>query len=166
MHDPKGNGIMLIVADSSALVALAMCDCLHVLEELFGEVRVPKAVYAEVCKEGKPCADILAKWLENRVYPVRYNPLLFTGAGLGNGEIEAMTLCLEMAASFLLVDDKRARKVALLNNIEIMGTLGVLLMAKQQGLIVHIKPLIQQLQDSSLHISPKLFQVVLEKAGE
>lgn len=157
---------MLIVADSSALVALAVCDCLDVLEKMFQEVRVPDAVYNEVCCEGKPYADILAEWLEGKVCTVNYNPLLFTGVGLGDGEIEAMTLCLESSASFLLIDDRRARKVAVLNDIQIMGSLGILLQAKRKGIIPHVKPLFDRLQATTLRFSPLLIQNLLEEAGE
>ncbi len=40
---------MIVIADSSALVALSACQCLPVLEQLFGEVKVPEAVFGEVC---------------------------------------------------------------------------------------------------------------------
>ncbi len=35
---------MIVIADSSALVALSVCQCLPVLEQLFGKVKVPEAV--------------------------------------------------------------------------------------------------------------------------
>jgi len=44
---------MILIADSSALVALSVVDKLDVLEQLFGEVYVPRAVYEEVSKENK-----------------------------------------------------------------------------------------------------------------
>jgi predicted nucleic acid-binding protein len=40
---------MIVVADSSALVALSVCDSLLLLDALFGEGKVPQAVYDEVC---------------------------------------------------------------------------------------------------------------------
>lgn len=49
---------MLIVADSSALVALALCGGLELLDRLFEDVRVPQAVYDEVVVEGKAAAHI------------------------------------------------------------------------------------------------------------
>ncbi len=45
---------MLVVADSSALVALALCDGLNLLDQLFDEVKVPQAVDDEVVVKGKP----------------------------------------------------------------------------------------------------------------
>jgi predicted nucleic acid-binding protein len=49
---------MLIIADSSALVALALCNGLELLDRLFAEVRVPQAVYDEVIVDGKLAAEI------------------------------------------------------------------------------------------------------------
>ena len=40
---------MIVIADSSALVALSVCESLLLLDALFGEVKVPQAVYDEVC---------------------------------------------------------------------------------------------------------------------
>jgi predicted nucleic acid-binding protein len=45
---------VIIIADSSPLVALALCDCLDILDALFGEVRVSQTVYEEgvsVCRD-------------------------------------------------------------------------------------------------------------------
>jgi hypothetical protein len=62
---------MLIVADSSALVALALCDGLELLSRLFAEIRVPQAVYDEVIVEGKPAAQMLQNYLKGKVMPAR-----------------------------------------------------------------------------------------------
>ena len=50
---------MLIIADSSALVALALCDGLTFLDQLFDEINVPQSVFEEVIVKGKPAANIL-----------------------------------------------------------------------------------------------------------
>ncbi len=54
---------MIVIADSSALIALSICNCLPILEPLFGEIQVPTAVFKEVCIPGKPEAEILRTWL-------------------------------------------------------------------------------------------------------
>ena len=113
---------MLIVADSSALVSLANCRCLHVLGNLFDEVKVPQAVFDEVVIEGKPEAEALHSYLKGKVVSVDLTQFVIDAGGLGRGEIEAMALYKRLHASLLLVDDKRARKVARLNKIEIVGS--------------------------------------------
>ena len=62
---------MILIADSSALVALSIVDKLDVLEKLFGEVYVPRAVYDEVHKENKSEAYKLAHYCKNRVLDIQ-----------------------------------------------------------------------------------------------
>ncbi|MBW2738430.1 MAG: DUF3368 domain-containing protein [Deltaproteobacteria bacterium] len=77
-----------------------------------------------------------------------------------------MTLYKKLQADFLLIDDKRARKVARLNNIEIIGSQGVLLFAKQKGLIKKIKPFLDKLRTSDIHINQRLIKKTLLLANE
>lgn len=58
---------MILIADSSALIALAHCDCLEILETLFGEIKVPEAVYKEVIYESKPESEKLKKFLFQKI---------------------------------------------------------------------------------------------------
>ena len=51
---------MIVIADSSALVALSICECLPMLDVLFTEVKVPQEVYDEVCIAGKPEPQVLS----------------------------------------------------------------------------------------------------------
>jgi len=58
---------MIVIADSSALVALSICDGLPLLDRLFGEVKVPQAVYDEVCIANKAESPVLKAYLEGKV---------------------------------------------------------------------------------------------------
>ena len=69
-----------------------------------------------------------------------------------------VNLCKTLHADYLLVDDKRARKVARLNQITITGSQGGLLFAKHEGLISQVKPFFNQLRASDIHISERLIQ--------
>lgn len=157
---------MLVVADSSALVALATCQCLELLDQLFDEVKVPQTVFDEVIVEGKPLAEILRQYLAGKVIEVDLANFVINIGGLGRGELEAMALYKQLHADYLLIDDKRARKIALLNHITITGSQGILLLAKQEGLIPLVKPFIDQLRDSDIHISEQIIKKTLELAGE
>jgi predicted nucleic acid-binding protein len=157
---------MLVVADSSALVALAVCQCLHLLDDLFKDVNVPQSVYDEVVVPNKPEAEILRNYLERKIASIDLTGFIIDIGGLGRGELEAMALYKKLRADFLLVDDKRARKVASLNDIEIIGSQGVLLFAKQQGLIKKIKPFIDKLLSSDIYVSERLIKKTLQLAKE
>lgn len=122
---------MLVVADSSALVALAVCDGLQWLDQRFTHIRVPLAVYQECTINDKPKADVLQTYLADKIVNVDPLMTLLTPSGLGLGEVEAMTLYRQLHAAALLIDDRRARKVAQLNQLNTIGSLSLLLWAKQ-----------------------------------
>ena len=157
---------MLIVADSSALVALATCRALELLIKLYDDVKVPQAVYDEVTVSGKTEAMSLAEFLKSRVVPVDTTQFVLMAGGLGKGEIEAMLLHKALAADYLLIDDRRARAVAESNGIRCVGALGILLLAKHRNLISQITPFVQILRNSSLYYSHSLLEKTLQLAGE
>ena len=162
----NADPIMIVVADSSALVALSTCSVLHLLDQIYADVRVPHAVFQEVTIEGKPQSAELAAFLQGKVVEVKPNQIVRTSIRLGLGELEAMLLYKQIGASHLLIDDQRAKKVAIANNIQTIGTLGILLLAKQKGLISSIKPLIHILRNSSLHYNQALLARVIQLADE
>ncbi len=157
---------MLIIADSSALVALATCSALDILSSLYGTVNVPQAVYDEITIPHKPQAMALANFLQGRIVPVDTRQFVLSAGGLGQGEIEAMALYKLLGADLLLIDDRRARLVAEANQIQCIGALGVLLQAKRKGLVSEISSYIQALRASPLHYQETLLQKVLQLAGE
>ncbi|WP_420643340.1 DUF3368 domain-containing protein [Candidatus Leptofilum sp.] len=157
---------MIIVADSSALVALSTCNALEFLTQLYEDVKVPQAVYDEVTVSGKPEAHSLAKFLEKRIVTVDSSQFVLAAGGLGRGEIEAMLLYKNLAADYLLIDDRRARALAESNEIRCVGALGILLLAKHNRLLDQITPFIEVLQNSTLHYSKNLLEKTLQLAGE
>jgi predicted nucleic acid-binding protein len=157
---------MLIIADSSALVALALCDGLDFLDQLFDHIKVPQAVYDEVIVTGKPAAHTLQAYLQGKIVPVSLTNIIITGGGLGQGEMEAMALYKTLHADYLLVDDSRARKVARLNQIIITGSQGILLLAKRKGFISQVKPYLDRLRQTNIRINERLIQRTLKLANE
>ncbi len=157
---------MIVIADSSALVALSICELLPILDTLFGEVKVPQEVYDEVCISGKPESQALLDYLQGKIYTSDTGKYIEKSNGLGKGELAAIRLYKLLSADLLLIDDAKARKVAYLNNLEVMGCLGVLLLAKQKGLITAIKPSINRLSNSDIFISESLLEKILILANE
>ncbi|TRW91964.1 DUF3368 domain-containing protein [Candidatus Methylobacter oryzae] len=157
---------MIVIADSSALVALSVCDSLSLLDALFGQVKVPQAVYDEICIANKAEAHALHTYLTEKVCNASTIFDIERPNGLGKGELDAINLYKQLSADLLLIDDAKAKKVAYLNNIEVMGSLGVLLLAKKKGLIVAIKPSLSKLRCSDIFISNDLLDQVLVVAGE
>lgn len=157
---------MLIVADSSALIALAVCDGLDVILQVYDDLKIPEAVFTEIVAPEKPHSDALGAFLTERVVKVDVTRWVVTAGGLGRGEIEAMALYKQLSADALLIDDRRARVIAEHNQIECIGALGLLLVAKQRGKISMLTPYVSKLRQSSLFYGDDLLDKVLKLAGE
>lgn len=157
---------MLVVADTSALLALAASEGLPLLDELFVEVRVPAAVFEECTISGKPFAEQLREYLESKVVDVDLEEFIIAAAGLGTGELEAMALYKRLHADRLLLDDSRARRVATFNHIEVVGSLGVLLIAKSHGLVPTLKPRLESIRAAGIYLGDALVNEALRLAGE
>lgn len=157
---------MLVVADTSALVALASCDGLTLLDELFDVVRVPQTVWDGCTVPGKPHAERLGSYLAGKVDQIDLADFVIAAPGLGRGELQAMALYKRLDADRLLLDDARARRVARLNDIAVVGSLGVLLIAKDRELIAAVRPHLAEIEAAGIYISSELAAETLRLAGE
>ena len=103
---------MIVVADSSPLIAFAILNLLEILAKIFDELYVPQAVYDEVTSWNKPYARELQDFLKNRVKTVE-NKLAVTilTNELDIGESEAIILALENNISDILIDEPKGRKI-------------------------------------------------------
>ena len=106
---------MILVADCPALIALASCDGLHLLDALFGTVIVPEAVYREAVVGDKPEAQQLQEYLQDKVRKIDSVGSVLLDGFSDLGETEAMLLYKQYSADKLLIDDKRGRRVAKIN---------------------------------------------------
>ena len=158
---------MIIICDSSPIIALSIVNNLHLLDHLFREVIVPRSVFNELTVKGKPEADKIIVWAQDKLSEATDKRLVQTFSLLLDiGESEAMSLYWEKKADFLLIDEKKGRRIATYNRIKIVGTLGILLLSKEKGLIPSIKPLLDNLQCSYIRISDDLYQKALMLAKE
>ena len=105
----------------------------------------------------------LKEFLTDKVVSVELD---ISKMGLGQGELEAIALYKNMNSDFLLIDDRRAKKFAQLNGVNVIGSLGVMILAKESGLVESIRDDLKKLVDSSLFISQHLVNKVLMSVGE
>lgn len=82
------------------------------------------------------------------------------------GEASAIALATEIENNYLITDDLQARKLAIKLGLPMIGTLGVLLLAKQAGLIALIAPYLDRIKKTNFRMAPALFNAVLKEAGE
>ncbi len=86
--------------------------------------------------------------------------------GIDAGEAEVFALAVEHDARLVILDENKGRQRAIKIGLKVKGTLGVLLEAKEEGLIVAIRPLLIQLRANGIHLSESLINKVLQEAGE
>lgn len=158
---------MIVVSDSSPLISLAIIEKLDILGKLFEEIYAPPAVFQEVAQVNKPFGKELKLFLEGRIKNVE-NAMAVTilSGDVGAGEAEAIVLAMEHQPAVVLIDDLKARRFAKMNGLEVIGTMGILLKAKKEGLIMEIKPLISELLQNGIRIGNKIVEITLQAAKE
>jgi len=153
-----------VVSDTSPLIAFNALDKVHILKRLFGEIIITKGVYEELKQEGKEFSLekwILVKELKNR------DVFRALRLSLDYGESEAIAFYLENRMDLLIVDDKEARKVSRGIDINVMGTVGILILAKKKGLLSLIKDEMECLEKKiDFRLSSSIKKRVLQEVGE
>ncbi len=161
---------MLVISDTSPIINLATIGHLHLLPELFSEIVIPTAVFNEVAGPGnhEPGSKEIkeASWV--KVLSVSTQPLLPQLLhDLDRGEAEAIVLALDIKADYVLMDEILGRKIAQSYNLQPLGVLGILVMAKQKGLIIHVSPLMDRLRsEANFFIDRVLYQRIKELSKE
>ncbi|MHC6201814.1 DUF3368 domain-containing protein [Breznakiellaceae bacterium SP9] len=156
-----------VVSNTTPILSLIKIEKLELLKDLFGSIFVPKAVYREIeaGRNRKYYADLAQiAWIS--IKKIRDPNARSYLLDLDDGEAETLILAKEMAADFVIIDEKLGRQYAKHFSLELTGTVGILLNAKDQGLIPAIDPLLRQLQESQSWISEKLVKMALSIAGE
>ena len=153
---------MLVVSDTSPISALVQIGRAELLQNLFEIICIPPAVSEELSR----FHTSLPSFIEVRevVDHSRVESLL---PRLDLGEAEAIVLAIETRADHLLIDERRGRIIAAQAGLPIIGLIGVLLLAKNRGLLPTVKEILDDLQNkASFYIADAVLQKALEAAGE
>ena len=157
-----------IVINTSPLIVLFKSQLAYLLPELFTEIIVPSGVWDEIVEAGKTDTASrqlpISSWAK-QVTLTSVSSLILSW-GLDHSESEVLSFALENTGYQAIIDDAAARRVAKTLNIPFMGTLGMLVLAKKQGLIPAISEQIQAIQDAGLWLSDDLIQFLKQQAGE
>lgn len=160
----------MIVSNATPLINFGAIRRLDILERLFHQLIIPLAVKQELFEKGilYPSTATLeaATFLETRVVQ-NVNQCESLKVDLNEGEAEAIALALELNAALLLIDEVEGRRVAASYQIPFTGSIGCLVQAKKQGIIVAIKPLIDAMQTTArFWVSHQLYQTILAENNE
>ena len=157
-----------IISNASPLIALSNIGQLELLEELFQKIIIPKAVYQEVVQEGKsrPGAvevkKAVNKWIE--VKEVKNSDEVKTlRALLDYGEAEVIVLAQEIKADLLILDNREPRLFAKHLGFQLIGTIGVLILAYEKGFLKNPLERIFELREKGFYISDRLLREIVKQ---
>lgn len=148
----------VIISDTSCLIALSRIEKLDLLKDLFQEILITNDVYKEY-------GGSLPDWIiitEVKDKQKQKN----IEKRLDKGEASSIALALEIDSAKLIIDEIKGRKIAQSFNIEIIGTIGILLLAGKKGLISDVASTILRLVNKGFRLSDNLIKMIIEKYGQ
>lgn len=160
---------MIVVSDTTPISELAKIGRLALLRDVYQRVIIPQEVYDEAMAGPHVvvAATQSATWIEVLAVSDSNKVLaLHASTPLGLGECAALILAEELRAHLVLIDDRAARREASALGLSVTGTIGTLLVAKQQGTIASIKDVLDDLRSHGTRISERLYRDALAVANE
>lgn len=148
----------IIIADSSSIIILYETALLHLLPSLYNRITITKQVEKEI-KIAVP------EWMKVEE-PSNKKLVSDLLKELDEGEASSIALAVEHINSLLIIDEKDGRKIAASFNIQIIGTLGILLQAKRSNLIPSFKDCLDKIVSKGFRVSPLLIEKFLNESGE
>ena len=151
-----------VVSNSSSLIFLAKLDIFNLAKNVFPKIIIPKKVIQELFEKDSPENELIRRELnkflfENEVINIKE-------LSLGEGEKEAISLCLEKKINLFLSDDKKARNYAKSLGLDVIGVLGILLYNLRERKVNKKEFLIKlnKLVDIGYYISPNLYVEIIK----
>jgi predicted nucleic acid-binding protein len=148
----------IIISDTSCLIILNKIGELDLLRQLYNTVTITQDILLEYGEQ-------LPDWIEVQQANDQYRQQLLE-MQIDKGEASAIALALETADNIVILDDWKARKLAERLGVSVTGTLGVIIKAKNNGLIPSIKPYLDKIRETNFRISEELEQIALKEANE
>ena len=143
---------MIVLSDASSIIALHKIGRLTLLRLVYTNVAITDQVEREVGIE-------LPNWITvvETYSSERYRHFL---KALDPGEASSIAYCLENEVEWLIIDERKGRKVAREHRIQIVGLLGVIATAAKSGLIDDGVGLLDELRSTDFRISERIYQVI------
>jgi predicted nucleic acid-binding protein len=148
----------VVISDTSCLIILEKLNALELLHQLYLEVITTPEVQREFGKD-------LPDWITLKTPK---DTLLVDAfkEDVDPGEAGAIALAIEISNTMLIIDDRKGRILANRMALTFMGSLGLLLKAKERGLIKTIRPYTDRMLQTDFRISRALIEYALQQANE
>lgn len=158
---------MIIVSDSSPLITLSKIGSIHLLASLYGTVHVTPEVYAEVAVTGaglSGASDIAkAEWIRVKASEDDAQITADDKIILGAGDISTVLLAKQLNADAVLMDDRKARALAVKHGITPLGCVGILQDAFGRGLIKDLREAYKALLVSGAYVDRRIVEASLKE---
>ena len=157
---------MIVFSNTTPIIALSSIDGLHLLPKLFREIHLVTEVIDE-CSVGGSIS--VPKLLEiDWIKPVQSTPIQHSSVllELDKGEKHTLDMASKYQADWVIIDEKIGRNMAEYLGLHVTGTLGVLLKAKQQGLIPSFVQNVNAMQNQGIYFHEALIQKLAKTVGE
>lgn len=148
----------VVISDTTCLIILTKINEIEILSKLYSQVLTTDEVQKEF---GQP----LPVWIEIKS-PKDKSKLHLIEQQIDKGEASAIALALEIPECTIILDDLKARKVAESYGLKITGTLGILIKARNTGVIKSIKPYLEKIKNTDFRLTDEIENEVLKQAGE
>lgn len=146
----------VIISDTSCLISLDKPGLLWLLKEFYKEIRITPKVKFE-------WGNSVPNWIkENRPEKIKLQSELEDK--LGKGEACSIVLALEMQPSRLIIDEAKGRRTAKSYNLEIIGTLGILILAFKNSYLDDLENTLLQLKSNGFRVSDFFLQKVIDSS--
>lgn len=159
--------MLKVVSNTTPIISLLKIDKLEIFKNLYDEIMIPEEVFNEIeaGKHKEFYVDLTKiKWI--KIKKIKDNDALSYFLDLDKGEAEAIVLAKEQKADLIILDESLGRFHAKHTGLKVTGTIGLLLKAKQLGLIPEIKPLLLELKSKNVWFGANFLANVLKFADE
>ena len=155
------------VANSTPLISLHGIGKLDILSKMYANIYIPNGVYEEVCIDGDIDKSTLLSFPNFSIQNVvNNNAKRYFKTALHKGEVEVMILAEELNADICIIDDKLAREYAKHLGLTLTGTLGLLVKAKERGLLESVTSCMDSMIQNEIYISKFLYENIKDLANE
>lgn len=157
-----------VVCNAGPLIGLARINLAWLPLRLFPQVIVPETVHLELLVKESPDRSQLAEIVEQtRIHKCLRKTDALLSAELDAGETDVITAALELGLTCVLLDEKKARRIAsLAYGLHVKGTVGLLVEAKRRGLIAAVRPHLEGMICGGYFLGPNLVAACLDAANE
>jgi predicted nucleic acid-binding protein len=160
-----------LVSNTGPIIGLAKIGRMDLLKSLAGEVLIPPFVHKELFGKLGVEAVMIEEGLRTfiRIAAVATKERSVEGVltELDEGERQAIVLASDIGKDvLLLMDDRAGRQAARKLGIHVTGLVGILLSAKEKGVVNRVGPLIDELRESGYWLSDEVVEAARKLAGE